>query len=123
MRDLGIRKILAVLEQLALELTVQQASPTLQPDFVQMACTTANVSFRSTLTENELIYALMTGKVPSKRAPHLRALLGEAPDPLLRGLVREAAGWTRPGKVERNIQKLLQALGVPRDIGQWLKTA
>jgi transcriptional regulator with XRE-family HTH domain len=123
LRDLGIRKILAVLEHLGLELTLQQASPTRQPDFLQMACTTANVSFRSTLTENELIHALMTGKVPARRAPHLRALLGEAPEPLLRGLVQEAARWARPGKVERNIRKLVQALGVPRNIGQWFKTA
>jgi transcriptional regulator with XRE-family HTH domain len=121
-RDLGIRKVMAILERVGLAVTLQQAHPSPPPDHVRMACTTANVSFRSTLTEDELIHALMTGKVPARRAPHLRALIDEAPEHLLRGLVREAARWTRPGKVQRNVQKLAQTLGVSRSIGEWPKS-
>ncbi len=121
-RDLGLRKVLAVLDHLGLTVTLQYESPSRQPDYVHMACTTANVSFRTTLTENELIHALMTGKVPAKRAPHLRTLLGEAPEILLHGLVQQVAQWTKRGKLERNIRKLTQELGVSRSIEGWLKT-
>jgi len=121
-RDLGVRKVLAVLNHLGLGLAVQHESPSRKPDYVHMACMTANVSFKSTLTEDELIHALMTGKVPAKRAPHLRALIGEAPEALLRGLLREAASWTKPGKLRGNIRKLAQALDVSRSIDAWFRT-
>ena len=121
-RDLGVRKVLAVLDHVGLDLAVQHEPMSRKPDYVHMACVTANVSFKSTLTEDELIHALMTGKVPAKRAPHLRTLIGEAPEALLRGLLREAARWTRPGKLQGNIRKLAQALGVSRSIDAWFKT-
>ncbi len=47
------------------------------PDFVRMACTSASVSFRELLTEDELVRALVTGKVPGNRRPHLRSLIEE----------------------------------------------
>src|SRR6266705_3143617 len=52
------------------------------PDFVRMACTSASVSFRELLTEDELVRVLVTGKVPRNRRPHLRSLLEEAPENL-----------------------------------------
>ena len=91
-------------------------------DYLRMACTSANVSFKSALTEDELIHALVTGKVPAKRGPHLRTLFDEAPMALLRGLVEEAAGWMKPGKLERNLRKLVNDLGVSRSAERWLKT-
>ena len=121
-RDLGMRKVLAVLDYVGLDLAVRHELPSRKPDYVQMACTTANVSFKSSLTEDELIHSLMTGKVPPKRAPHLRALIDEAPEPLLRGLLREAAHWTRPGKLQGNLRKLAQVLGTSRSIDEWFKT-
>lgn len=121
-RDLGIRKVLAVLEHLGLSLTLQQGGRPRRPDYVSMACTTANVSFKSALTEDELIHALVTGKVPEKRAPHLRTLFNEAPEALLQGLAEEAAGWTKPGKLEKNLRKLASDLGVSRSVEGWLKT-
>jgi len=121
-RDLGLRKVLALLDRLGLTLTLQHKVPSRNADYVQMACTTASVSFRTLLTEDELIHALMTGKVQAKRAPHLRTLIGEAPEPLLRGLIRQAALWTRPGKLQRNIRRLTQELGVSRSSDGWLKT-
>ena len=121
-KDLGIRKVLAVLGHLGLSVTLQQGTRPRRPDYVSMACTTANVSLKSALTEDELIHALVTGKVPAKRAPHLRTLLDEAPVALLHGLVEEAAGWTKPGKLERNLRKLASDLGVSRSVEGWLKT-
>ncbi len=87
-----------------------------------MACTSASVSFRSALTEDELIHALVTGKIPEKRGPHLRTLFNEAPEAMLQGLAEEAAGWTKPGKLERNLRKLAIDLGATHGVERWRKT-
>lgn len=114
-RDLGIRKVLALLDRVGLALKLESGAST-RKDYVRMACTTASVSFKDPLAEDELIRALMTGKVPAGRAPHLRALLDDAPESLLRGLVRDVAAWGRPGKVERNLRSLAQALEIPNRV-------
>jgi transcriptional regulator with XRE-family HTH domain len=119
-RDLGIRKVLAVLERLGLEMTLQRAGRPRRPDYVRMACASANVSFKSALTENELIHALVTGRVPAKRSAHLRSLLDEAPTTLLAGLVEEASRWTKPGKLQRNLERLAHDTGASRRIEAWL---
>src|SRR3990172_7873171 len=60
-RDLGIRKVLAVLEALGLALTVEPVSRSRRPNYLRMACATANVSFKTALTEDEFVHALVTG--------------------------------------------------------------
>ena len=122
MRDLGIRKVLVVLDCLGLSMTLQEEMRPRRPDYLSMACTTANVSFKSALTEDELIHALVTGKVPAKRGPHLRALFNEAPITLLKGLADETARSTKPGKLEKNLRKLVSDLAVSRSVDGWLKT-
>jgi len=87
-----------------------------------MACTSANVSFKSALTEDELIHALVTGKVPVKRGPHLRMLFNEAPKAMLQGLAGDVARWTKPGKLERNLRKLASDLGAMHGVERWLKS-
>ena len=62
-RDLGIRKVLAVLEALGLAIAVDSAARPRKPDYLRMACTSASTSFRAALTERELAHALITGKV------------------------------------------------------------
>jgi transcriptional regulator with XRE-family HTH domain len=121
-RDLGIRKVLAVLEELGLALTVELVSRSRQPNYLRMACTSANVSFKSALTEDELVHAIVTGKVPAGRAAHLRSLFDEAPADLLKGLAEDAGKWTRPGKIEKNLEKLAHDSGASRKIEEWLKT-
>lgn len=121
-RELGIRKVLAVLDKLGLDLALEQAKRPRRPDYVRMACTSANVSFKSALTDDELVHALLTGKVPAKRSAHIRALLDEAPPALLNGLAREAAGWTAPGKLEKNLMRLAEGAGASRRIDEWLNT-
>lgn len=121
-RELGFRKVLAVLDKLGLELTLEPGRRPRRPDYVRMACTTANVSFRSALTQDELIHALVTGKVPAKRGAHIRTLLDEAPATLLNGLAGEAARWTRPGKLQKNFARLARDAGASRKIEEWLKT-
>src|SRR5262249_23833115 len=92
--DLGVRKVLAVLDSLGLDVSVEPDGHPRRRDYVRMACTTASVSFKSSLTEDELINALVTGKVPTRRSAHIRVLLDEAPPALLNGLIAEAARWT-----------------------------
>jgi hypothetical protein len=81
---------------------------------VRMACVTASVPYRHALTEDELVHALLSGKVPRNRGPHVRRLLEEAPRALLDGLTVQVDGWTRPGKVENNLARLAQALNITR---------
>jgi hypothetical protein len=88
-----------------------------------MACTSANVSYRSALTEDELARALITGKVPPRRDAHLRTIFDEAPLPLLRGLAAQASGWMSPGKLQKNLHKLAAAVGAARGIEEWLTHA
>ena len=120
-RDLGIRKVFAVLDHLGLSIALQPIGRPRRPDYVRMACTTANVSFKTELTDDGLIHALVTGKVPPGRSAHLRTLLQDAPETLVRGLIREAARWTQPGKLEKNLRKLAAEAGVSRSIHEWLK--
>jgi len=84
------------------------------PDFVRMACTSASVSFRELLTEDELVRVLVTGKVPRNRRPHLRSLLKEAPENLVKGLIEQVTTLAKPGEVEKNLGKIAQALRVPK---------
>lgn len=121
--DLGVKKVLAILETLGLDLSVQPAPETRRPDFIRMACTAANVSYKNALTENELIRALLAGKLPADKRPHLRTLLDEAAPELLNGLVKEAGKWTRPERVRKNLAKFAHDIGATRRIENWLTTA
>jgi transcriptional regulator with XRE-family HTH domain len=121
--DLGVRKVLAVLDKLGIELAIEAEKQPRRRDYVRMACTTANVSYRSALTEEQLIRALLTGKVPPNRAAHIRTLLDEAPTALLTGLAADASRWTRPGKLQKNLSQLAREVGASRRIDAWLKIA
>jgi transcriptional regulator with XRE-family HTH domain len=109
--DLGVKKIEALLGNLGLELAVIERPSRPKPDFVSMASTSASVSFKEPLSENELIRILLTGKVPANRRPHVRALLDEASPTMVQGLIEEVSRWTKPGRVEKNLSAIAKALG------------
>ena len=119
--DLGVRKVQAILDRLGLALSIQQAADRADP--IRMAATTASVSYRTPLTEEELIHALINGKIPSGKRPHFRTLLDEGTPTLLKGLVRDAAQWTKPGRLEKNLAKIAREVGSTKRIEDWLKTA
>ncbi len=121
-KDLGIRKVQAVLDNLGLALVVEHTVRK-GPDFLRLASTAASVSFKTVLSERELLHALLTGKVPPNRRPHLRALLEEAPRALLKGLVEQVSRRSMPGKVERNIIRLAATLGLPENSEKWRTTS
>ena len=120
LKDLGIRKVQAILDQVGLVLKVADAS--VEPkstDFLRLASTSASVSFKDALTEKELLRVLLTGKVPAERRPHMRLLLEEAPRSLVEGLAQQVARWARPGKVERNLDKIAADVGVAATARKW----
>lgn len=120
LKDLGIRKVQAILDQVGLVLKVTDAA--VEPksiDFLRLASTSASVSFKEALTEKELLRVLLTGKVPAERRPHIRLLLEEAPRSLVEGLARQIAGWTRPGRVEKNLEKIATDVGVADTTSKW----
>jgi transcriptional regulator with XRE-family HTH domain len=119
--DLGVRKVQAILDCLDLELSIQQAADRSDP--IRMAATTASVSYKSPLTEDELIHALINGRIPQGKRPHFRTLLDEGSPTLLKGLVKEAGQWTKPGRVEKNLAKIAREVGSTKRMEDWLKTA
>ena len=110
--DIGVKKALVILDRLGLDLSVERATKARRPDYIGMACTTASVSYREVLTPDELVHALLSGKVPRNRRPHIRTLLEEAPRSLLEGLVHEVGRWAKAGKVAGNIEWIAGELGV-----------
>lgn len=119
--DLGVRKVQAILDRLGLALSIQPAVDRSDP--IRMAATTASVSFRTALTEDELVHALINGKIPPGKRPHFRTLLDEGTPTLLKGLVREAGQWTKPGRVEKNLRRIAREVGSTKRTEDWLKTA
>jgi transcriptional regulator with XRE-family HTH domain len=121
--DLGVKKAGAILEKLGMELIVKPVEPKKQkPDFVSMACTSAGVSFKKQLTPDELVHALLSGKVPAGKEAHFITLLDEAPDVLLSGLIEQVGSWVKPGKVEKNLQKIAKQVGLSKEPAPWPKT-
>jgi transcriptional regulator with XRE-family HTH domain len=120
--DLGIRKVQALLKNLGLELAIAESLAQRSPDFIGMASTSASVSFREALSDEELIRILLTGKVPANRRPHMRALLDEASPKMLQGLAEEVGRWTKPGRIEKNLAAIAKALGTTRKIAAWMQS-
>jgi transcriptional regulator with XRE-family HTH domain len=118
-KDLGIRKVQALLDQLGLALLIDRTPQPKPPDFLRLASTAAIVSFKTTLSERELLRALLTGKVPRDRRAHLRTLLEESQRALMKGLIQQMRRWTEPGKLERNLAKIAAAVGLPENPNRW----
>lgn len=118
--DIGVRRAQAILDELGLELHVRAAHPR-RANYLLMARTVANGSFRSKLSEAQLVRALLTGRIAPRHRPHLRRLLAEAPVAVLRGLVDEVGRWTQPGRVAENVRRLSDVLGTARRTRTWIK--
>jgi HTH-type transcriptional regulator/antitoxin HipB len=131
-------KVLDVLKALELQLVVMPSAPgaaqararyavaepaSRQPDYIGMACTTAGVSLRKSLSPDELIRALLTGKAAPDKYAHFIVLLEEAPSELLQGLVAQVGTWSTPAVVARNLRRIAAAVGVRIKSMEWPKTA
>jgi transcriptional regulator with XRE-family HTH domain len=118
--DIGTRKLLAVLAHVDRDLAVVAGRRRAGVDFIRMAAVCASVSFREPLAPDELRHALLRGRAPRARRPHLRALLDEAPVPLLRGLVADLHRRDKPSLLAHNLDRLARDLRCLRRPDSWL---
>ena len=121
--DLSVQRLRAILREVGLDLLLGPGNSDPSPDFIRMAADSASVSYRTPLSEDELIRALLTGKVPASRRPHFRTLLEEASVILLLGLVQTIGQWTKPGRIEKNLMKIANEIKPQRKVEEWLKNA
>jgi transcriptional regulator with XRE-family HTH domain len=122
--DIGVKKLIAILEIVGQRLTVEPVpDKRAGPDYLRMACTSASTSFRERLRPDELARALLTGKVPANRRPHLRVILEELPAPVLEGVVRQVGAWSTREKVLANLEKIAQTLGAALRTASWTTRA
>jgi len=122
--DIGVRKLMAILEIVGQRLAVIPAGGARdEPDYLRMACTSASTSFRERLRPDELVHVLLTGKVPANRRPHLRVILEELPAPVLQGVVRQVGAWSSREKVLANLETIAHALGTTLRTTSWTTPA
>ena len=91
--DLGIAKVTELLGLLGLVLDAHQPDAP-HVNAIRMASKTASVSYKDSLTPNELMSALATGEIPPNRVAHLSTLVDEVPLSLIVSAVETAARKT-----------------------------
>ena len=111
-RDLGAAKVLRLLDAVGLQPLLISAPSRRPTDHVALAVASANVGFKTALTEDELVRALLTGVAPERKRPHLRRLLEDSPPTIIRNLQEQVGKWTKPGKVQRNLARLARSLEI-----------
>jgi len=122
--DIGVKKLMAILEVVGRRLAIVAAGVERgEPDYLRMACTSASTSFRDPLQPDELVHALLTGKVPVSKRPHFRVILDELPAPALEGVVRQVGAWSSREKVLENLERIARALGTTLRIAPWTTPA
>jgi transcriptional regulator with XRE-family HTH domain len=98
--DIGVRKLIAILEVVGQRLTVAPVSAARgEPDYLRMACTSASTSFRERLRPDEL------------------------PAPVLEGVIEQVGAWSTREKVLGNLEKIAQALGAAGRTASWTTRA
>ncbi|TRZ55182.1 MAG: XRE family transcriptional regulator [Rhodocyclaceae bacterium] len=113
--DLGAKKLFALLSAVGLEVSVTpKQDRSARRNYLQMACTSANVSYKESLTPEELISALTTGTIPSQFKPHLRVIFDEAPDTVFQGMLEQVSTWGSTKRIHRNAEKLARQIGSRR---------
>ncbi len=111
-RDLGIAKVLKLLNEVGLELRLLDSHVPSGTDYVAIAASAGSTGFREALERDELVRSLLTGLPPPRKTPHLRRLLEDTPSRIVIGLVEQVSGWAKAGKVQENIVRLARTLGV-----------
>jgi transcriptional regulator with XRE-family HTH domain len=118
--DIGVKKLMAILEILGQRLAVVPAAAERgEPDYLRMACALAGTRVRDPLRPDDLAHALLTGRVPMHRRAHLRVILKALPAPALEGVVAQVGAWSSREKVLANVEKIARGLGSPLRIAPW----
>ena len=110
--DIGVRRLLAVFEALKLDMSVTAQVPRRksEQDYIALACTSANVSYRGNLDKSELVHALVTGKIPQDKRPQLRVIFDELPSSVFDGLLRQIGAWCAEKKLLKNVALMAENL-------------
>lgn len=125
-QDLSINRAAKLLAALGLSMTISpprlnRGGPAIQKrDALEIAALTASVSYRSTMTADQLRDALATGVVTGNFVPHVNALLEEAPISLLASVVEQLhleCGLERP-QVWRQMREMARHLKSNRELWQ-----
>jgi len=115
--DLGVKKLLAILQVVGLEMVIHEkrVEKKHERDYLKMACISANVSYKGRLTPDALARTLLTGKVPPKMGPQLRVVYDEVPPRVFEGLVRQVSSWgSKPETVLRHVRAVGEVIGCSR---------
>jgi transcriptional regulator with XRE-family HTH domain len=122
--DLGLAKVLRLLDVLGLTLhaqqrhsqgsQLQQGSPGLRA--LRAVAKSASTSYRTDLPPDVLAAAIRTGKIPSEYRAHFATLLDEIPVPLLIRAVEASFTSDVPKSSWRHIEKWASEFKSPRDI-------
>ncbi len=112
--DLGIAKLLVLLDLLGLALNTHEYPQ--KNNGLLMASRTASVSYKRELSAAELAQALADGALPFSITPHMATLLDEAPLSVIVLAVEEAAQQKHitPKAVWRNVIRFARDLQSPR---------
>jgi transcriptional regulator with XRE-family HTH domain len=120
--DIGVKKVMAILQTLDQDLAVVPKTRKAGPDFLKMAATSASVSYKDILAPDELARILLSGKVPPKLRPHLRVVLEEVPPSVLDGALKQLAAWTKPEKLRKNLVAIAKQVGSVAKVTLWQTT-
>jgi transcriptional regulator with XRE-family HTH domain len=116
LRDLGVAKLMSLLDLLGLSMQARVTSP--RRHGLAVASRTASVSYRATMQPLQLARALASGDLPAELLPHVATLPDEAPLPVLTAAVEEAA--TRcgvpPKRIWQHLLRWAEAMGSPRAV-------
>ena len=108
--DIGVKKLMALLDTLGLEIGISKKPTKSAPDFVEMACLSANVSYKGKLAREELVRTLTTGKIPEDKRPQLRVVFDELPPSIFDGLVKQVAKLCAEHKLKKNVASVAKAI-------------
>ena len=111
-KDLGAAKVLRLLRLLDIDVMLMDAPPRTSTDYVRLAAAAGSTGFREALGEEELLHAVLSGKPPPRKRPHLRRMLEDSSPQLVNGLVSQIAEWSEPAKVRSNLAALAKSLDV-----------
>lgn len=122
--DLSLNRAQKLLEVLGLSLSIPEAHPrakrTTRPPTLpsELAARTANVSYSSQVTGNEIKHALLKLMVPPHAEANVRSLLEDAPVTMLARLVEQIHGESQADRavVWGNMRKMARKMHVNRRI-------
>lgn len=115
LNDLGLTKLVAVMEILGIEMKVSH-SPSLT-SALSVAARRISTSYRLVVTPDQLAWMLRSDLAPEEYQPHLMALLDETPVPVVLQAVEEVATSDVPAKkIIRHIRQLAKQWTVHRTI-------